>query len=286
MIEVEGLRYQYRVDAPEVLHGLTFAIHPGEVFGFLGPSGAGKSTTQNILIRLLKGYQGKIKMLGKPLPQWGNELYEQVGISFELPNHYLKLTARENLAYFAALYHAKTLTVEGVLDSVGLLAAADERVANFSKGMKNRLSVARALLHQPALLFLDEPTSGLDPVSTQRIKTLILAQKAAGRTVVLNTHNMAIAEQLCDRVAFIVDGQIREIAPPQTLKEAYGEATVAVTFAGSPEPALYPLEGLGQNPAFLQRLAAEGVTAIHSREASLEDVFIRVTGSDLGTGDS
>ncbi|MEX1058698.1 MAG: ABC transporter ATP-binding protein, partial [Natronospirillum sp.] len=172
MIEVKELRFRYQTDAPEVLHGLSFAIQPGEVFGFLGPSGAGKSTTQNILIRLLKGYQGRIEVLGKPLPEWGNDLYEQVGVSFELPNHYLKLSARENLRYFAALYQANTLPVEAVLESVGLLAAADQRVANFSKGMKNRLSVARALLHQPDLLFMDEPTSGLDPVSTKRIKEL------------------------------------------------------------------------------------------------------------------
>ncbi|HEV2668736.1 MAG TPA: ABC transporter ATP-binding protein, partial [Blastocatellia bacterium] len=197
MITVENLSFNYPKTVEPALRGLSFGISRGEIFGFLGPSGAGKSTTQKILIGLLKDYQGQVSVLGKDLKDWRADYYERIGVSFEAPNHYLKLTALENLRYFAALYGDATQEPRGLIERVGLGADGDKPVSQFSKGMKNRLNVARALLHDPELLFLDEPTTGLDPVNARLIKELIEEQRSAGKTVFLTTHNMTVADELC-----------------------------------------------------------------------------------------
>ncbi|NOK60846.1 MAG: hypothetical protein GFH27_549289n171 [Chloroflexi bacterium AL-W] len=219
MLTVHNLTYTYPETTTEVLHGLNFTIAEGEIFGFLGPSGAGKSTTQNILIGLLKEYAGSIAVMGQELRDIGQDYYEHIGVSFELPNHYLKLTARENLNYFRSLYSGPTRDAMEVLTMVDLADDADKSVAEFSKGMKIRLNVARSLIHSPRLLFLDEPTSGLDPVNARRIKDLVLAERARGTTVFVTTHNMTVADELCDRVAFITNGKIGLIDAPATLKK-------------------------------------------------------------------
>ena len=158
MITVENLAYTYPGATQETLHGLNFEIAEREIFGFLGPSGAGKSTTQKILIGLLKEYSGTIEVMNREVSAWGPDYYEHVGVSFELPNHYLKLTALENLNHFQSLYSGETLDPMEVLEWVGLKEDADKKVADYSKGMKIRLNVARSLLHKPKVLFLDEPT--------------------------------------------------------------------------------------------------------------------------------
>ncbi|NBC30349.1 MAG: ATP-binding cassette domain-containing protein, partial [Spirochaetes bacterium] len=178
------------------LHGISFAVERGEIFGFLGPSGAGKSTTQKILIGLLQDYRGSAPVLGREVADWDSRYYDAVGVSFELPNHYRKLTAEENLNYFRALHGGQALEPETVLSWVGLQDAARKRVAAFSKGMMARLSVARSLLHEPQVLFLDEPTSGLDPVNARRVKDLVLWLREQGTTVFVTTHNMHVAEEL------------------------------------------------------------------------------------------
>ncbi|MCB0029658.1 MAG: ABC transporter ATP-binding protein, partial [Anaerolineales bacterium] len=165
MITVRDLTFTYPGATQETLHGLNFKIAEQEIFGFLGPSGAGKSTTQNILIGLLPDYGGSLQVLGKEVSAWGQDYYEQLGVSFELPNHYLKLSARENLEHFRSLYGGQPHAVDEVLAWVDLADDADKKVEEFSKGMKIRLNVARSLIHKPRLLFLDEPTSGLDPVN-------------------------------------------------------------------------------------------------------------------------
>jgi fluoroquinolone transport system ATP-binding protein len=282
MITVDQVTFAYPKTAAPAVRGLSFQIERGEIFGLLGPSGAGKSTIQKILIGLLKGYQGRVAVLGRDLAAWRSDYYERIGVSFELPNHFLKLTAHENLAYFGALYSRMAHTPQELLELVGLGDDGRLPVGQFSKGMKNRLNVARALLHDPELLFLDEPTSGLDPTNARRIKEVIAAQRQAGKTIFLTTHNMAVAEELCDRVAFIVDGQIRLIDTPRALKLRHGEACVAVEYAAGAgtERARFPLAGLGDNPAFLDRLR-RGVQTIHSQEATLEEIFVRVTGRSV-----
>jgi fluoroquinolone transport system ATP-binding protein len=282
MIEVSDLSYSYTGAARPALSGLSFAVAPGEVFGFLGPSGAGKSTTQKILIKLLAGYSGCVTVLGRDLAAWGPEYYERVGVAFELPNHFLRLSARRNLAYFAALYSRPTRPADELLGLLGLADAADTAVERFSKGMQTRLGVARALQHRPDLLFLDEPTSGLDPANALLVKELIRAERAAGRTVVLTTHNMALADELCDRVALIVDGRIAQIDAPRALRLRYGAARVRVEYLnGEVRAAEFPLAGLAENSEFQRVLREAAVQTIHSREATLEDVFLEVTGRSL-----
>jgi fluoroquinolone transport system ATP-binding protein len=262
---------------------LNFAIERGEIFGFLGPSGSGKSTTQKILIGVLEGFQGSVTVMGKPVQAWGSDYYEHVGIAFEQPNHFLKLTALENLRYFSALYALPTIDAKELLRMVGLEEDGDLLVSQYSKGMKNRLTVARALLNNPEVLFLDEPTSGLDPVNARKIKDIIAAQKAAGKTIFLTTHNMSVADELCDRVAFLVDGEIRTIDQPHALKLQYGQRVVRAVYrnGGGMQNEEFPLEGIGENKAFLNLLRNHPIETLHTQEATLEDIFIQVTGRRL-----
>jgi fluoroquinolone transport system ATP-binding protein len=283
MIQVDSLTYTYAAASEPAVRNLSFAIESGEIFGFLGPSGAGKSTTQKILIGLLQGFQGHVSVFGRPLPEWRSDYYERIGVSFEAPNHYLKLTARENLTYFRSLYAVETRDPQELLDMVGLGDDGEMLVSQYSKGMKNRLNVARAMLHHPELLFLDEPTAGLDPLSARRIKDVIRAEKEAGKTVFLTTHDMTVAGELCDRVAFIVDGEITRIDSPRALKLQYGKPAVSVEYRANGHNARqeFPLQGLGNNPAFLAMLREQDVQTIHTQEATLEDIFIQVTGRSL-----
>lgn len=283
MITVENLTFTYpRADVPAVA-GLSFHIEPGEVFGFLGPSGAGKTTTQNVLIRLLRDYEGRVDIMGRELKTWRSDYYEHIGVSFELPNHYLKLTARENLEYFGSLYRAEAMDSDEVLRMVALEDSADVRVAEFSKGMKNRLNVARSMIHRPKLWFLDEPTAGLDPVNARRIKDIVKQRQEAGTTTFLTTHDMTVADELCDRVAFIVGGELRLIDAPLALKRQYGTRSLLVetTSNGAPVTDEFALDGLGTNQAFLDLIREQRVESIHSQETTLESIFIQVTGKSL-----
>ncbi len=283
MIEVRDLTFTYPGSDRQAVRGMTFAVAPGEIFGFLGPSGAGKSTTQKILIGLLKGYGGAVSVLGRDLTAWGADYYEQVGVSFELPNHYQKLTALENLEFFRSLYAGPTAEPRRLLSMVGLDADADTRVACFSKGMQMRLTLARALLNCPRLLFLDEPTSGLDPVNAHTVMDIIRERQRDGCTVFMTTHSMSVAEALCDRVAFVVEGRITLIDSPRALKLQYGERQVRVEYRHDGHVAHrdFPLDGLGADPAFLTLLRRQQIETIHSREASLDDIFVQVTGRRL-----
>lgn len=283
MIEVEELTYRYPESARTTLQGLSFAVDPGEIFGFLGPNGAGKSTTQKVLTGLLGAYGGRVRVLGREVREWGSDLYEQVGVGFELPIHYGRLTARENLAYFSSLYAGETADIDRLLRDVDLFEHADMRVEQFSKGMRVRLSFARAVLCQPKLLFLDEPTTGLDPVSAARLKALIQAHRERGATIFLTTHDMTAADELCDRVAFIVDGHIALIDSPRSLKVEHGEQTVRVehSHADGVRAESFSLEGLSENSDFLAALARPGLQTIHSQETTLDQIFIRVTGTEL-----
>lgn len=280
MIQVNELCYRYPNAVGEALQGLNFMIEEGEVFGFLGPSGSGKSTTQKILFKLLAGYTGSARIDGREVRDWGAELYERIGVGFELPNHYLKLTALENLHFFKNFY-VRHRDPQTLLDRVGLGKYGDKKVADFSKGMKMRLNFVRAFLHDPDILFLDEPTSGLDPVNAKLVKDVIRELQAEGKTIFLTTHHMHDADELCDRVAFLVDGTIRALDKPAHLKLQYSERKVVVQFEGATEVEEFELEDLGRNAAFLQKLQTQSIETIHSQEASLEDIFIAITGKTL-----
>jgi fluoroquinolone transport system ATP-binding protein len=285
MIRVDNLTFRYPGSSSPAAKNLTFEILPGEIFGFLGPSGAGKSTTQKILIGLLKGYAGRVIIKDTDLAQWSADLYNHIGIDFELPNHYLKLTALENLRFFGGFYR-KLLNVEELLEQVGLLQDAHKKVEDFSKGMKVRLNFVRSLMHDPEILFLDEPTSGLDPVNARKIKDIILHRKATGKTIFITTHNMHDADELCDRISFIADGEIMVTDTPKNLKLEFGSAKIRLEYANKDKfhsviQEEFPLEGLGKNQAFLDILRSREIISIHSQEASLDEVFIQVTGKHL-----
>jgi fluoroquinolone transport system ATP-binding protein len=283
MIEVNNLSYTYAAAQQPAVKGLSFAIQPGEVFGFLGPSGAGKSTTQKVLIGLLREFQGQVQVFGKDLHSWKSDYYERIGVAFEVPNLYLKLTGLENLRYFASLYSAPTVDPEELLALVDLVEDGKTPVGQYSKGMKVRLNVACSLLHQPALLFMDEPTAGLDPVNARRVKEIVRSQRAAGKTVFLTTHDMTVANELCDRVAFIVDGGIKLVDAPKALTLRFGKPLVRVEFGlnGALESHDFSLDGLADNQDFLALLRANHVRTMHTQEATLEDIFIQVTGRSL-----
>ncbi|MGI5151654.1 ABC transporter ATP-binding protein [Plantactinospora sp. CA-294935] len=279
-IEVIGLRVRYPGAATDAVAGIDFTVGTGEVFGFLGPNGAGKSSTQRVLTGQLAAYHGRAVVLGRPVREWRTDLYQRIGVGFELPAHYPRLTARENLAAFAGLHRLPTAAVDEALTAVGLTEVAGRRASELSKGMQMRLNLARAILHQPDLLFLDEPTSGLDPTHAAGVRSIISAQAAAGRTVFLTTHDMATADEMCDRVAFIHHGRLAAIDTPRALRMAHGTATVAVEYVT--DGTLHSQEYAGTaDPALRQILATGTVRTIHTREASLADVFVAVTGGTL-----
>jgi fluoroquinolone transport system ATP-binding protein len=280
MIQVKNLSFQYPGTNISTLQNLDFSISKGQVFGFLGPSGSGKSTTQKILFKLLSGYQGQALIDKKEVRDWGKSLYEKIGVGFELPNHYLKLTALENLEFFKNFY-PKTLPPKKLLDLVGLGNDANKKVGDFSKGMKMRLNFVRAFLHDPEILFLDEPTSGLDPVNSRLVKDIILDLKAKGKTIFITTHQMYDADELCDHVAFLVDGQIKALDSPGNLKTKHSKGTVEVLFRNQENKHLFDLKGLGQNPEFQKLITQFEIESIHSKEATLDEIFIKVTGKTL-----
>ena len=283
MIQVENLEFTYKKTQKKAIRDLNFDIQEGEIFGFLGPNGAGKTTTQRLIIGLLRNYTGHIEVLGKERNQWGKEFYEQIGVAFDFPNLYLKLTAKENLQLIGAYYKSRTEDPDKLLDRVGLLPDRDVRVESFSKGMKMRLNFIRSIMHKPSLMFFDEPTSGLDPVNAHIIKEIILDQKSAGRTVFLTTHNMTDAEHLCDRVAFIVDGQIVVTGSPKALMIEHGKRRVKVEYQldGKLLEKEFEMHNLAGNREFLDILETNNIKTIHSCEATLEDIFIKLTGRNL-----
>ncbi|MFZ1700128.1 MAG: ABC transporter ATP-binding protein [Pyrinomonadaceae bacterium] len=281
MIKVENLSYSYPKSKTSVLTNLNFAIGQGEIFGFLGPSGAGKSTTQKVLYKILKDFTGDVSVGNKPLQGWGNEYFEKIGVGFELPNHYLKLTARENLQLFSSFYPVKSLkNFDELFEDFGLAADANKKVEAYSKGMKMRLNFIRAIMHDPDIIFLDEPTAGLDPINAQKIKRYVIKLKDEGKTIFVTTHDMTTADELCDRVSFIADGEIRLTQRPSVLKKEHGKHSVKVELQNG-QAAEFELKDLGENRTFLEFIAQNEILRINTQEATLEEVFIKVTGTKL-----
>ena len=282
MFKVQNLKFRYKKNDEDVLKGISFEIKEGEIFGFLGPSGAGKSTTQKIIIKILEDYQGNISYKGKDLKEYKNDFYEEIGVSFEMPIHFSKMTAMENIDFFLRLYK-ENADVEALMKRVGLWEDRNKMVGEYSKGMKIRLNLVRALVNKPKMLFLDEPTNGLDPTNAKILKDLIKEFREAGGTVFITSHIMADIDQLCDRVAFIVNGEIKEIDSPRNLKIRYGKKAVTVEYKenGGTQKQEFPLQEIGKNSDFIKLLANKDIETIHSGETTLEDIFIKVTGVKL-----
>lgn len=283
MIHVENLYHDYEGTGKYAVQDVGFAIEKGEIFGFLGPSGAGKSTVQNILIGLLPLQKGTVTYNGRSLTDLDSSFFNQVGVSFEHPNLYLKLTGYENLKYYAGLFSGDTEDPLKLLEIVGLADAAHKKAASYSKGMKQRLVFARALLNKPQILFLDEPTSGLDPGLASTIKEIIRQKQREGTTIFLTTHNMFIADELCDRVAFINDGRIVAENTPRHLKLQYGEHSVRVEFGenGTVESDIFFLDKPQEKARFAEVVTEKRVQTMHTQEATLEQIFIKLTGRGL-----
>ena len=238
-IEVKDLHRYY--NGVKAVQGISFDVNDGEIFGFLGPNGAGKSTTIKVLTGQLRPTAGSAKVVGCDVVEERQELKPQIGVVFEYQNLYERLTAMDNLRFSARLYGVGKGRINEVLAQVGLQDRARERIKKYSNGMKQRLLIARALLHQPRVLFLDEPTRGLDPGVAREIRSIIAELAKGGVTVFLTTHYMEEADRLSDRVAIIHQGRIVAIESPENLKSKYGE----------------------------------------DDRATLEDVFIKLTGKDL-----
>ena len=280
VIEVRNVK-KYYGDVRGV-ENLSFEVEEGEIYGFLGPNGAGKTTTVKILVKIIKDYTGEVRVFGKDLRKWGKDYYNKIGVSFEFPAVYSRLTALENLQFFASFYR-KHLDPMNVLKMVGLDKEADQLVAEFSKGMKKKLDLARALLPDPEILFLDEPLEGLDPASARKIKDLLLEMRENGKTIFLTTHNMYVADELCDRVGFIVDGAVRLVDNPSELKVKMGRKLIKVEYTINGEVSVkeFPLENIGQNEEFLSILKNHEIRRINTEEPTLEEIFLKVTGRRL-----
>lgn len=281
MIQVSNLNFSYTVTP--FISDINFEVGKGEIFGFLGPSGAGKSTLQKILTGVITNYQGNVVVGGTQVRDRGNDFYEEIGVDFEFTSLYEKFTATENLRFFGSLYKKDLLPVEELLSMVGLAQHANKRVSDFSKGMKSRLNFVKALIHQPSIIFLDEPTSGLDPTNSRVMKDIILDLKREGRTIILTTHNMHDAVELCDKVAFIVDGKIKLMDSPKNLIRQKGDAKILYSYIeNGVEMQGEVFKSETSKDVMLQKLISENsLLSIHTHEATLEDIFIETTGRRL-----
>lgn len=280
MIKVKDLTFSYT--KKPFIEGMSFEVKEGEIFGFLGPSGAGKSTLQKILLGMLPGYKGLARIGGVECKKCDADFYRTIGVDFEYSTMYEKLTARENLEFFSSLYGGNGRSIDELLIAVGLENDGDKRVSDFSKGMKSRLNFIKALVHDPKLLFLDEPTSGLDPTNSRMLKDLIIEEKSKGKTVLLTTHNMQDATELCDRVAFIVGGKIFALDSPHNLIMSKGAAKVSYSWIENGElVGSCELDKLSDDKKLLSLIAENRLKSIHSSEPTLNDIFMEITGRTL-----
>jgi len=280
-IRVDGLSFSYG-DLLAV-DNVSFEVAPGEILGFLGPNGAGKSTTIKVLTGQLTQTSGEATVLGMDVVSQRDEVQGRIGVSFEEKNLYENMSAKENLSFFASLFGIKGFDPNPLLKAVGLEGRGDERVSGFSKGMQQRLMVARSLVNDPEVLFLDEPTDGLDPVSSNAIRALITEQAERGVAVILTTHDMLEADKLSDRVAFINEGAIVALDTPEALKMKYGSRTVRLRFTegdGVREEVVSLEEG-NAGDALKAAVSNGDLATIHTEEATLEQIFIEITGRGL-----
>ncbi len=281
MIEVRDLVFSYRKDK-QTLHGLTFSVRDGEIFGFLGPNGSGKSTTQKILTGILKGHGGTVSLFGKDMRSTHTqEFFQKIGVLFEFPYLYANLSALDNLNYFASFYpKEQRRDAEELLDELDFKKDFLKKpVSSYSKGMRQRISMARALISSPKLLFLDEPTSGLDPAGAVLFRKIIEKERKKGTTIFLTTHNMLDADLLCDRVAFISGGNIAALDTPGNLKEKNSNHSIVIDYLyqGERSEKTIAAQELKSGIPFVY----DELISVHSQEPTLEDMFIQYTGRGL-----
>jgi ABC-2 type transport system ATP-binding protein len=264
--------------------GISFDVAAGEILGFLGPNGAGKSTTVKILTGQLRPSSGQVTLLGMDITKETKKIQAQIGVSFENANLYEQMSGLENLNLFARLFGVKNFDGMALLTKVGLAGREKDRVETYSKGMKQRLMLARALVNTPRILFLDEPTDGLDPVSSQTMHAIIREAADRGATVFITTHDMVEADKLSNRVGFIDRGKIVALDRPSALKRQYGQRALKVEVeTGQGETVIreIPLDQSQTPQAVYDLFANERIVTLHSEEATLEDIFVEITGRGL-----
>ncbi|HEX5579906.1 MAG TPA: ABC transporter ATP-binding protein [Candidatus Limnocylindria bacterium] len=304
MIVVDGLRKDFR--QLTAVHDLSFEVGDGEIFGLLGPNGAGKTTTIRMLAGLIAPTQGQATVNGHPLGSGSDRIRAITGILTESPGLHEKLTARQNLAYYGRLYGLTgsrlSEAVERYLGVVGMSEHGDRRVGGFSKGMRQKIAIARALLHEPEVMYLDEPTSGLDPSAAKTVRDFVATLRELGRSIVVCTHNLDEAERLCDRIA-IMRGTLLRVDTPAALRRNGRGAAVRVDLNGArgPESFLDTLAGLSsvraaqprggsilvelddphhETPDVVKALVGAGarITGVGEVTATLEDVYLELVG--------
>ncbi len=281
-IIAEDLTYYYG-DLIAVDH-IDFKVAIGEILGFLGPNGAGKTTTINILTGQMKPKGGRAILLGTDVAKDVKKVKGDIGVCFETTNLYEQMSAIENLNLFARLFGIKSFDAGKLLSRVGLEGRGKDRVETYSKGMKQRLMVARSIVNKPQILFLDEPTAGLDPTSSLAIHNIIIQERDRGATVFLTTHDMVEADKLSDRVAFMNKGKIVALDTPLNLKQQYGKRALnakVLTVGGKLEDREIALDAADTPGSIKELFSNEKVVTVHSREATLEDIFIKITGRGL-----
>lgn len=283
MIKVKNLYHSYSNDENYAVDDVNFEIEKGEIFGFLGPSGAGKSTTQNILTGLLQLQKGEVEVAGYDVRHIKNKMFNKIGMSFEQSNVYNKMSGLENLEFYRKLFDVETRNPMDLIKLVGLDGKENIKAGKYSKGMKHRLTFARSMLNYPEMWFLDEPTTGLDPAIAATIKDIIRQENERGVTIFLTTHNMYIADELCNRVAFIVDGKIRLIDSPKELKLKYGEKLVEVEYSKNGELIKDSFSTVvdEEKQKLIEVIRENDIRTMHTKEATLEEIFIKVTGRGL-----
>jgi ABC-2 type transport system ATP-binding protein len=281
-IVAEKLAYWYG-DLVAVDH-ISFNVAEGEILGFLGPNGAGKTTTIKMLTGLMKPKAGRAILLGLDMANNVDKVQGEMGVCFEETNLYEQMSGLENLRFFARLFNVNGLDAYALLKRVGLEGREKDRVETYSKGMKQRLMVARSIVNRPKILFLDEPTAGLNPTSSEAILEIILEERKRGVTIFLTTHDMVEADKLSDRVAFMNEGKIVALGKPHNLKQQYGKRALKAKIAGdgdSLEDREVILDAPETPDAVRELFAREKVVTVHSEEATLEDIFIKITGRGL-----
>jgi len=280
MISVTNVSHDYEGKGNYAVRNISFTVDRGCIFGFLGPSGAGKSTVQNIMTGLLPLQSGTIHYDAYSIKDLKTSFFNKIGVSFEQPNFYPSLTGYENLKYFSSVFSVPVRDPMELLEKVGLRDSAGKKVSQYSKGMKQRLCFARSIINNPEYLFLDEPTSGLDPKTAVLVKDLILEQKKRGAAIILTTHNMELADALCDTVAFIYGGILKAVDTPGALKLAYGKKEVQILYREGNEEK-ETIFSLNNKKGIADFLYTADVIKMHSLEASLEQIFLQVTGKEL-----
>lgn len=281
MIKVVNLRKVFGSKA--AVNDISFTVQEGEIFGFLGPNGAGKTTTMKILTGQLLPSYGEASILGMDVTKMKAEVRAAIGVVTENANLYERLSVEQNLKFFCRLYGCSTDNIDKYLDAVNLIKEKNTQVKKLSKGMKQRVLLVRALLHEPKLLMLDEPTSGLDPASADEIHRLLVRLNKEGMTIMLTSHNMEEVDKLCDRTAFLNGGSIAEMGTPESLKLKYADWKVRVLIdkGGSLEQKIMELDGEESAGCIAEWIREGRLRSIHSCEPTLADIFMRVTGREF-----